>query len=1077
MRHLRPYVACIMALWFALPACRGQLTLHTGDIGVEPGGEGRVVLRVKELNGYSREAGKPMLPVYTQVVAVSDEWDARSVEVECGTRVEYDLGSHLVVAARGAQRKEQESVPTAEDSTVYGSDRYYALPLVAVEELGKMGRQRMVRITVAPVAYNPVSGTVQSYDQVTIALGAGVERPRGKGAKSYSSCFGDSDIQHYVIVSPTLFREQLQPFASWKRQCGYLVSELYFDGAVRRDSLRSQLKYLYDHATPTRPAPAYVLLVGDEQQIAPFIGREHIAGLSGHMTDLYYGEYSGDLLPDALVGRLPVGDSAQLAAVVGKTLAYERYTMSDSRHLRKALLVAGKEERDPAPAVTNGQVNYLKERLVAFDSTIDTFCYYNPASDTLGDAIYALLDSGVAVVSYSAHCHSGGWMHPDLTQASIDTLSPNGRYCLSINNCCRSNDLSGDSFGKHLIRHDGGGAIGVVGATNETLWEEDYYWNVGVQAALSDHPQYNAAHPGAIDRWLGPAGARAVMQGELILAGNWAVEESGSAYARFYWEIYTLFGDPTLMPYIGLPAPQPLSVVPYRRGDCSVALSGTPYARVGAVSGDSLIAACSLDSDGHGTLRSAMALPDSMHLTATAPFHIPAQQTLAAQPVGGPLLAATAYTLQDDAGEPIQQLVKGDSAMLSVVLRNVGSDTLRGGRCTLTAQSDSVSIAFGGESTHPIALLAPSQDTVLTVKIVATDGETPSREPLITLVLDCCASDTLCRQQRLPIALLHRQLRFGRPLLLRDGVAAAALEAGTTYCWQVTLYNDGQCPIRGLRCTVDGEPCGQTAHLAEGDSLTVSLTLQSGDSVGCQALPVVAEDNSSRYEQAYCYVAGVNTEHFEGGDLAHYPWQGSWQTDSAVAHGGRYAATSRSEGEMAIWVNPNRGDSLVFWARTACGVDERLTMLVDGDERITIGGTSEWVRRGVFLAAGRHLLTWRHEGGGQVWVDDIRFPFGGYEVLEAGYDSVATRPVGVADREADDGVHLYPNPASEQIEICVAEGATVTIYDMAGRARGRFFASGGVATQYSTRHLRCGVYCVVVQTAQRQTVRRLTIGR
>ena len=97
MRHLRPYVACIVALWFALPACRGQLTLHTGDIGIEVGGEGRVVLRVKELNGYSREAGKPMLPVYTQVVAVSDEWDARSVEVVCGTRVEYDLGSRLVV--------------------------------------------------------------------------------------------------------------------------------------------------------------------------------------------------------------------------------------------------------------------------------------------------------------------------------------------------------------------------------------------------------------------------------------------------------------------------------------------------------------------------------------------------------------------------------------------------------------------------------------------------------------------------------------------------------------------------------------------------------------------------------------------------------------------------------------------------------------------------------------------------------------------------------------------------------------------------------------------------------------------
>ena len=40
----------------------------------------------------------------------------------------------------------------------------------------------------------------------------------------------------------------------------------------------------------------------------------------------------------------------------------------------------------------------------------------------------------------------------------------------------------------------------------------------------------------------------------MIHAGNLAVTEAGGS-EEYYWEIYHLMGDPSLMPYIGVPTP------------------------------------------------------------------------------------------------------------------------------------------------------------------------------------------------------------------------------------------------------------------------------------------------------------------------------------------------------------------------------------------------------------------------------------------------------------------------------------------------------------------------------------------
>ncbi len=1076
IQETKSHLCCIVLLCLMSVAAWGQTTIKTGAIEQERQPGGIIRLHVAGLNGYSHDVGRPQLPVWRKVMAVSDDWKAQAIHIDSGSIMEIPLDGIRLAATPGPQRKEGEIEPVITDTTIYNHNTYYSLPLISVEELGRKGQQRMVRITAAPISYNPVSGTLRTYSQLQLWI--------GNETKEYRNTLTDIPLQRYVVIAPTQFQEPLQEFLHWKRQCGYLVTEYYFDSISQRDTLRAYLKKLYHQATPSQPAPTYVLLAGDDQQIASFAGRQHIAGFDLHTTDFYYGEYSGDMLPDAQVGRWPVSDTTQLNAVIAKTLKYEQYRMADNRHLQRVLLVAGKEDRDPAPIVTNGQVNYLKERIIAHDTSIDTLCYYNPTSDTMAADIYAQMDSGVALVSYTAHCQSWGWTHPNLSRTDIDTLSPNGRYFLSINNCCRSNAINNDSFGKHLLRHRGGGAIGVIGATNETLWDEDYYWNVGVQEMLTQQPQYNSQSPGVIDRWIGPVAGDVTTLGQISHAGNWAVEESGSPYAPFYWEIYTLMGDPSLMPYLGIPATQNLTAQNYHQGDCSIAVSGKPYARVGATWGDTLVAVCLLDSNGNGILHNTLTLPDTLLLTATAPFCQPIQHTVVATPAMGARLVATRLQLYNQEGQPITRLTQGETTTLLITVRNVGSDTASNGICTLTA-NDSTMTAPLGATTCAIGMLAPGTDTLLTYALTTNGCSTNQQQAHI--VLHSCIGDTNCNAQPIAIDLLHTELRFGKPQLLQGNSSVAALNANSEYHWQITLYNEGNGDINGLRYQLNDTTEAQTNLLAAGDSLTATYSLQTGDSVSSLTLTMTAHTNCGEKRQAFSYVAKSNIEHFDAGDLLHYPWQGNWTVDSTVAHSGSHAAhsgiaTPEAASELTINYTINRRDSLIYWARTACEEGEQLLFLVDGQPRHTIEGTTTWSRQSTAIDAGQHTLTWRYKrdsnsSGGQAWIDDIRLPFGCYWTTTAGYDSIATQLIGIAPIEPHPVVNIRPNPANRAIWIVSDRDAFITIYDITGRQVGNFFAPKETATQYPTHNLRCGVYCVWVQSDKGTTVSRLTISR
>lgn len=756
-------------------------------------------------NSHSHEAGMPMLPQYSQLIVIPEGAEA-TVQVSQEQWSHEPLPAEAKIEAyAGARPKESDWRPALSDAGYRHGDESYQEPLVSLTPIGSLRGNQIARLTLTPFSYHPDRQELGVCRAVTVDIQF---HSRQRRSKSYSNPLQGDIPYGYLVVAPSRYRDGLQPLVQWKRQQGYRVEEFYFDN-LDRSQIRAELEQRYHDATPMHPAPLFVLLVGDVDDILPFIAKHRVSGMASHLTDLYFGEYTGDYLPEAMVGRLSVNDTTELRHVVEKTLAYEQFLLPDSSYLSRSLLVAGTELRDPAPVVTNGQVNYLKQLFLQHDAGHDTLCYYNPQSDSLADEIYTQMQTGVGWVSYTAHCLAWGWQHPMLGIDRIDTLAESGRLFVAINNCCRSNEIFGDCFGEHLLRRPHGAAVGAIGATNETLWEEDYYWNVGAQESLTLHPLYDSGSTGAYDHLLHTHqegyGQQAFTLGQMLWAGNWAVSESGSPHDAFYWEIYSVLGDPSLMPYVGIPETQQLQVECPHVGDNTLSIHGDAHARVAATRNDTLLGVCTLDGDGNGVLVCAHPILDSLRITSTAQFHRPAIQQLAAIPCSSSRIVATEVQLHNTHGEPLTQLTLCDSALLTFTLRNVGNAPSGSGQLDLAADGSLTT----GAPHFDLAPLTPSQDTVVSTWICPLQENSHGTVDLTATL----THDSAQWSMPLRYDLLHPELEIvSAELLLEDSLVHTVAPA-TAYTFRLTLANHGNGTAKDVSVT----RCSDSETLLLGD--------------------------------------------------------------------------------------------------------------------------------------------------------------------------------------------------------------------------------------------------------------------
>ncbi|PID80832.1 hypothetical protein CSB20_05420, partial [bacterium DOLZORAL124_64_63] len=150
---------------------------------------------------------------------------------------------------------------------------------------------------------------------------------------------------------------------------------------------------------------------------------------------------------------------------------------------------------------------------------------------------------------------------PNLSQNDINGLTNEGKYFLAVGNCCLTSTYDYDEcFGETFLRAENKGAIGYIGGSNSTYWDEDYWWGVGFHPSGEIDGSAHAYEETGLGAYDGLFHDHAeaehlwyVTNDAVVFSGNLAVMESGSTRTTYYWNIYNLLGDPSLSTYMGVP--------------------------------------------------------------------------------------------------------------------------------------------------------------------------------------------------------------------------------------------------------------------------------------------------------------------------------------------------------------------------------------------------------------------------------------------------------------------------------------------------------------------------------------------
>jgi hypothetical protein len=675
--------------------------------------------------GYSNTIGDPKLPVFHKIIETPLN-AGFSIEITQQKYKEFDLSSiginNRIIPIQAPLSKDitdPKQIPFALNIASYQLNQWLGGPVVKITPVGVMRSLNLARLDISPVWYNPVSGKLRVYEQLDIKINftnpdipSTIRLKKLTWSPYFQNLFAnvgnyiqlpDSLITSapvtYVIIADPAFHDSLQSFIAWKKKKGFNVIVGYTNNpavGTTTFSIKNYLQGIYNNPPNGWQKPSFVMFVGDIGQIPTWMSDNHV-------TDLYYCDYTNDSIPDVFYGRFAAQNVTQLMAYIDKTLEYEQYTMPSDAFLGEVTLVAGADPTN-GPLYGNGQINYSTSNYFNSAHSIfsNTYLQPEPSEGLYSEEIHQNVSDGVAIANYTAYGSEEGWYDPQFIIEDIALLQNNHKFCLMIGNCCLTADFSMDCFAEEMTRTPQKGALGYIGCSDYSYWDEDFWWACGYKT-VSTNPVYDPLHLGAYDVTFHDHGENPsqwfVTMDQMVFGGDLAVEESSSGLKHYYWETYNLMGDPSLSIYYSVPAPvaasYPQTMIV---GMSTLTVTTEPYAYVALSWHDTtLLAAKCADTSGivHLTF-SPLISPDSLSVVITKQNRKPHIGIIQVIPSSGPYVVLSGYTVNDSLGGNNNHLADyGESILLNVTLDNIGLQNTSSIKGTLSATDTNVTITSG----------------------------------------------------------------------------------------------------------------------------------------------------------------------------------------------------------------------------------------------------------------------------------------------------------------------------------------------------------------------------------------------
>lgn len=511
--------------------------------------------------------------------------------------------------------------PFTINAAAYKMNAFYPATPVKVNDPGFIRGRRVVFIQVFPLQYNPVSREALAFESLSFKLAhkgaidsSGEERKKRLTTPEFESLGMDLLLNYepsgaitlagggsggggpssggaadYLIIVADNLSEEIQPLGEWKGKKGFLtkITDMSEIGTTYQD-VQDYIQDAYDTWTP---APTYVLLVGDIEDIPSY-------SVEDSPTDQPYSYLDGtDYYPDVVLARLPVHTETDCTNVVNKILKYDRTpdmgdwyddyliaaffqdfnrdgvaerwfmetAMTIYYFLKDVVGMSGFTSLCPTewplpldPNVYDYhfqdysyphrcEINQERWDLTSPDcypdpvplEIVNSFLDFMDASEEIG----IVLDMGVGLVMHRDHGAKKYWNAPYFDRTYIKHLENGDKTPVVFSINCLTGSFhytGGDCFAEAFLKKSPGGCSGIVAATNVSYSG----WNELLSHGIFDcfWPSYDTTHTNNYysNSW---RPANALNYGKYYMYTYFG----HNYYTEYQFKIFHWFGDPEMM--------------------------------------------------------------------------------------------------------------------------------------------------------------------------------------------------------------------------------------------------------------------------------------------------------------------------------------------------------------------------------------------------------------------------------------------------------------------------------------------------------------------------------------------------
>lgn len=378
----------------------------------------------------------------------------------------------------------------------------------------------------------------------------------------------------YVIVTTDKYLESIKGFLQWKNILGYVTDviskESWRDGYDVMSALRNY--------RITNRNVKYLLIVGDHEDVPAVLCPEPLTNI--HYSDLYYAnKTNGTFIPDIYAGRVSVNTAEEARETLDKIIHAEMCPSVESQCYDNAVHCAFFQTSE------NGSgSNYQKElrRFVRTSEEIRNYVaqfginahrfyktefnsfptFYTDGTQIPEDLKYPAfrwsctgsqisdrINSGSLYALYRGHGSTAGWSNVGFTNDCLSELSNSERLPIVFSITCHTGKFDEDCFAERLLKLPDAGASAVIAASQMSISDYNDAFAEGMIDAIWPSPGLTNVIDNNFTGDVSATPTPTYRLGQIMHQGLFRMKEqcvSSSSWIRYQYEIYHLFGDPSM---------------------------------------------------------------------------------------------------------------------------------------------------------------------------------------------------------------------------------------------------------------------------------------------------------------------------------------------------------------------------------------------------------------------------------------------------------------------------------------------------------------------------------------------------